>query len=132
MLLLRLFAISAVEYMIGKDWIKTLNTAVLAFSVTYTILFIAFVLIVNIDLYRLRIVFNFVNMHGNTSGIISHLIELWIFMFVIMIVIQNINIPVPGFQQLFAMSEENKAYLMYRLEMITAITWLIMIGFIFL
>ena len=131
-LMLRLFAISAVEYLIQKSWIKTTTIALLAFGVVYTVLFGAFVFAVNFDLYRFRIMFNYVNLHGNSSIILAHLFELWIFVFLIYTVITNVNIPLPGLSNENRMSNEDMSYLMYKLEIITMLTWIFIIMFVFI
>ncbi|NDB85575.1 MAG: hypothetical protein EB127_23160, partial [Alphaproteobacteria bacterium] len=131
-LMLRLFSISVVEYLIQKSWIKTTTMALVAFSVSYTVLFAVFVFAVNYDLYRFRIMFNYVNLHGNSSIVMAHLFELWIFVFLIYTVITNVNIPLPGLSNENQMSNEDMSYLMYKLEIITMLTWLFMIMFIFI
>ena len=106
--------------------------SLVAFSVTYSILFIAFVFAVNFDLYRFRIMFNYVNLHGNSSIIMAHLFELWIFVFLIYTVITSVNIPLPGLSNENKMSNEDMNYLIYKLEVITMVTWLFMIMFVFI
>jgi hypothetical protein len=95
-ILFRLVAVTIVDYMIGKEWILSLANTIIAVGVIYTILFIAFVMIVNFDLWRLRILFNYVNLHVNTSIILTHLAIVWGFFGIILLLIYNINFGISG------------------------------------
>jgi hypothetical protein len=119
---IRMLVIQLTEYFIGTGRINNISTALIVFVVLYSFVFIAFVLYVNFDLYRLRIIFNYVNLHGNTAVIMMHLGILYIMTYAIFMIIWNINFPVKGLKTI-AISEEDKAYLMYQLEMITMIVW---------
>jgi len=66
-LFLRLLSLSIIEYLIDKSKITQLNMAVLAFLGIYTGMFFLLLLLVNLDSYKLRIVFNYVNFHANSS-----------------------------------------------------------------
>ena len=124
--LFRLIAVTIVEYFIQKDWILSLANTIIATGVIYSILFIAFVLIVNFDLWRLRILFNYVNLHVNTSIIFTHLAMVWGFFGVVLLLVYNINFMMDGISNNIT-SQEDKAQLEYRLEMITAIIWLVIL-----
>ena len=130
-LLIRLFTLVFTEYFIDKEWFGNLNTCLMAFAVIYSILFTIFVLVINFDLYRLRIVFNYVNMHINTSIILTHLFEIWILVGIVLIVVNNVNTNMIGFNNA-AMSDESKAHLKYRLELSTMVIWIFIIMFVFI
>ena len=122
---------SFTEYLIEKSWISNLSTALTGFGVIYSVIFIVFVLFINFDLYRFRIMFNYVNMHVNTSVILIHLLQLWLLIIVVIIVVTNINVTLPGVNSSI-MSEETKAYLKYRLELSTMIIWIFILIFVFI
>jgi len=103
--------------------------ALTGFLVIYSLIFIAFVAFVNLDMYKMRIIFNYVNLHGNSSVILSHLGILLIFSFTIFTLLWNINVPIQGLKQ-EAINDEEKSYLMYLLDIITMIIWLFMLLFI--
>ena len=125
-ILFRLVAVTIVDYMIGKGWILSLANTIIAIGVIYTILFIAFVMIVNFDLWRLRILFNYVNLHVNTSIILTHLAIVWGFFGIILLLIYNINFGISGLDTSIT-TEEDKAKLQYRIEMITALIWVVIL-----
>ena len=122
----RLISVTLVEYMIEHNWILSLGNGIIAFGVIYTLLFITFVVVVNFDLWRLRILFNYVNMHVNTSIILTHLAMVWGLLGVVLLLIFNINFNMTGLATTIT-TEEDKARLEYRLEMITLILWLVIL-----
>jgi len=122
----RLVAVTVTEYMIEKNWILSLGNGIIAFGVIYTLLFVGFVVTVNFDLWRLRILFNYVNMHVNTSIILTHLAMVWGLLGVVLLLIFNINFNMTGLSTKIT-TEEDKARLEYRLEMITLILWLVIL-----
>ena len=125
-ILLRLVAVTTVEYMIDKGWILSLANTIITIGVIYTLLFVAFVMIVNFDLWRLRILFNYVNLHVNTSIILTHLAIVWGFFGIILLLIYNINFGIAGLVTTIA-TDEDKAKLQYRIEMITALIWVVIL-----
>lgn len=122
-LFIRMLALSIVGYMIDRGTLKRMEWALAAFLTLYVGFFIAFVLLVNLDTYRLRIVFNYINFHTNSANVYSHLLSLIFFSILIYIIMWNINFPVPGIK-VTAITDEEKAILTYRLEVLTMIVWL--------
>jgi hypothetical protein len=123
---MRLLCNSLVEFMIGKGWINTISVAVIAFAGLYTLMFIALVIGVNTDLYRWRVVFNYINLHSNTGVMFTHIMMLWMLVLIILLIISNVNFPTPGNVNQTS-TEEQKAYLMYRLELVNMFIWIFMI-----
>lgn len=122
-LFIRLFALSLVEWLIAKNQVRKMSWALGAFLVVYAAVFILFTLVVNMDIYRMRILFNYVNFHGNAGLVMTHLGMMLVFSIILFIVIQNVNLPIRGFEKK-TISEEDKTSLMYRLEVLTMIIWL--------
>ena len=122
----RLIAVTLTEYIISKGWISSFANGIIAIGVIYTIIFIAFVMIVNFDLWRLRILFNYVNLHVNSMIIISHLAMVWGLFAVVLLLAYNIDFGISGIRTSIT-TEEDQAKLSYRLEMVTALLWVIIL-----
>ncbi len=125
-IIFRMIALEITKFVIEKGTINTLPWALGAFLGIYALVFIAFVMFVNLDMYRLRILFNYINMHGNSSAIFMHLGLMWLFSFVIFMIMWNINFPLRGVKTT-AISEQEKADLIYRLEVLTMIVWIFLV-----
>ena len=128
-LFIRFFSTQVIDALIERSVVKRITVALTGFLVIYSLIFIAFVAFVNLDMYKMRIIFNYVNLHGNSSVILSHLGILLIFSFTIFTLLWNINVPIQGLKQ-EAINDEEKSYLMYLLDIITMIIWLFMLLFI--
>lgn len=126
MIVIRMITLSIVSTLIMRGKLRTLPWALGAFLFIYAIIYVAFVLFINLDMYRLRIIFNFLNLHGNSANIFLHLILMWLFSFVIFTVMWNINFPLRG-TKITAISDEEKADLIYRLEVLTMIVWMFLV-----
>ena len=122
-LFIRLIALSITGYMVDRGTISRMQWALATFLMIYIFFFVAFVLLVNLDTYRLRIVFNYINFQANAGNVYAHLTSLVIFSLLIFIIMWNVNFPTPG-MKLLAISDEEKAQLVYRLEVLTMIVWL--------
>lgn len=125
-LVIRMISLSITSYIITKGKLRTLPWALGAFLFIYALIYVAFVMFINLDMYRLRIIFNFLNLHGNTPNIFLHLLLMWLFSFVIFMIMWNINFPLRGVKT-EAISDEEKADLIYRLEVLTMIVWLFLV-----
>jgi hypothetical protein len=83
---------------IDNKYVKSIKEAIIYYSLSYVAVLFAFLVIVNIDLFRLRIIFNYCNLHINSSGILSHMIIKIIIGYVIYLLIINLdNEPVPTY-----------------------------------
>jgi hypothetical protein len=125
-LFIRLFALTIAEYMIERGVINTMPKALGAFVGLYLLLFVLFVLMVNLDIYRMRIVFNYVNFHANSGLVYSHIGMLILFTVIIYIIMRNVNFPIKGIE-VKAITEEEKSNLIYRTELLTMIVWLFLV-----
>jgi hypothetical protein len=129
-LVIRLFALSLTERIIERDLgVNKMSQALGVFLALYTLMFAAFVLVVNFDIYRMRIVFNYVNFHANASLVYTHIGALFMFSVIIYVIMLNVNFPIKGIERV-ASSDEEKSNLMYRLEILTMIIWLFLVGLI--
>jgi hypothetical protein len=125
-LFIRLFALTIAEFMIERGGINTMIKALATFVGLYLGIFILFVVLVNFDVYRMRIVFNYVNFHANAGLVYSHIGMLVLFTTIIYIIMRNVNFPIKGIE-LKAITEEEKSNLIYRLEILTMIVWLFLV-----
>ena len=66
------------KFMINKfidnKFVKSIKEAIIYYSISYVAILFLFVVIVNVDLFRLRIVFNYCNLHINSGGVLSHMV----------------------------------------------------------
>ena len=127
-LFMRLITLSIVEFMIEKGVLKNLKFTMLAYLGFFSILFIAFTALINLDLYRLRIVFNYLNFHANADKVYSYLLLLWAFGGIIYYIIANINPDIT----ITNTSEDVKARLIYRIQVLSLIIWLFLMIMIFI
>ena len=121
-LFMRLLCLSLIEYLIERGNIKTITAATFGFFGLYTFVFIAFTMMVNLDMYRLRIVFNMLNMHANGGYVYMHLGMLWLFGGFIYMVLSNLNVFGVGVK-ITAINEYEKQVLISKLELLTLIVW---------
>ena len=130
-LFLRIIAVSITEWTISRGYVTTITSSLTVYLVCYTALFIIFAIFVNLDQYRLRIIFNYVNFNRNTPLIFIHIASLWSLAFLIYKLLTSVNMPL-SFWDTSAMSDEEQYRLMYRIEMLSFLVWTIMacmIGF---
>ena len=71
--IVRQIALAIIETCIDKGLITSLYYSLIFYLVAYTAIFIIIVIIVNVDDYKLRIIFNYFNMHINRTGLIGHI-----------------------------------------------------------
>ena len=79
------------EFLIDYNIVKSLRYAILIYAAVYILILLLFTAFVNLDSYKLRIVFNYLNMHINTPGIILHIMLFIIFSLLVIIIIQTDN-----------------------------------------
>ena len=83
---------------IDNKFVKSIKEAIIYYSLSYVAVLFVFIFIVNVDLFRLRIIFNYCNLHVNSSGILSHMIIKIIIGYVIYLLIINLdNEPIPTY-----------------------------------
>ena len=130
-LFIRTFVVTMVEYLIRKDFIKNITFTLLAYFVFYAIVFGAIILLINSDAYRMRIVFNYMNLNGNTSGVLTHITAFFGLSVITFFINTKLNPdlmkPPPG-----NLSDQEKISLMYKFEMISMIIWFFLLMIIIL
>ena len=90
-LVLRLLVLQVVYYFIDIDIVVNIKKAIYYYAIAYTIIFFILVFVVNVDVFRLRIVFNYINMHVNSTSIFGHIFINIIISYLIYLLILNMN-----------------------------------------
>lgn len=124
-LFLRILCGSIVVSLIERGVIKTMTWAVAGYLILYTLILVAFVMIVNLDMYRMRIVFNYVNFHANAGKLYMHILLLYILGVLIYIIMSRINLPVRNVNPK-AISDNEKLRLIMRFQILTGILWVVL------
>ena len=91
MFLIRTIIMVLFEFLIDYNLIKSLRYAILIYATLYILILLLFIVFINLDSYKLRIVFNYLNMHINTPGIILHVMLFIIFSLLVIVIIQTDN-----------------------------------------
>lgn len=87
--IIRTISVVIIELLIEYNIVKTLHIAIMAYVLLYLFILALFIVFINLDSYKLRIIFNYLNMHINTSNLAIHLILFIIFAFLVIIIIQT-------------------------------------------
>jgi len=87
--IIRTISVVIIELLIEYNIVKTLHMAIAAYVLLYLSILAIFVVFINLDSYKLRIIFNYLNMHINTSNLAIHLVLFVIFAFLVVIIIQT-------------------------------------------
>ena len=111
---------------IDNKFVKSIKEAIIYYSLSYVAILFIFIFIVNIDLFRLRIIFNYCNLHINSTGILSHMIIKIIIGYVIYLLIINIdNEPVPTY-----LSKNQNIKLKKKLDILSMIVIIFLLIFV--
>jgi hypothetical protein len=121
-LFIRTLCTAVIVSLIERGTITQMVWAITGYMIMYSLILIAFVLLVNLDMYRMRIIFNYVNFHANSGKIYMHLGLLVVIGILIYIVITRINFPVRSVPQK-AISDNQKVRLIMRFQILTGILW---------
>lgn len=121
-LVIRLLALQITWVLIQHNKIIRLSHAVAAYTAVYIALLLVFVAVVNLDLYRMRMLFNYINLHGNTGLLVAHIGLLILISIVMYIVSTNVN-PVRAGLSVDGLSEEDKVDVQNRLDLMSMLVW---------
>jgi hypothetical protein len=130
-LIVRLLALNILEQFLSRGWVSQIVYSLLLYVVFYTAVMICVIALVNLDVYKLRIVFNYMNFHANGGLIIMHIAMLWFISMLFMIMIWNNVMPMKGVDRR-ALDEEGRMEIMYRLEVLSLIIWIFLVVMIVL
>lgn len=116
--ILRQISLAITEAMIDNGWITNLFWALISYIGFYVGIVLIIILVVNLDEYKMRIVFNFFNMHINSTGISLHVIMLIGFIFLMNFLLYNMNKELV-YDNKKSITEVEKMKLAYKLELMT-------------
>ncbi len=115
--IIRQIALAITELMIDYGYVNILHNALIAYGAFYTLIILIIIIVINFDDYKLRIMFNYFNMHINPSGVIGHIFMVVGLMILMYFIIYNIDKNVKN--QKTAITEIEKMRLVYKLELMT-------------
>lgn len=118
-LFMRIISLIIIEIIIDRKLITRMDSAIFWYGITMTLFIIVFVILVNYDSYKLRILFNYVNFHIGYSTTFSYVSQLWLFGGMVYYIMLNINdgIITP------ATNDEDRARLKHKVQVVSMITW---------
>ena len=116
--IVRQIALAIIETCIDKGIITSLYYSLIFYLVVYTAIFIIIVIIVNIDDYKLRIIFNYFNMHINQSGMIIHLFMVIGFTMIMYLLVYYMNSHIHQVERK-TINQVEKINIIYRLQLMT-------------
>ena len=88
---LRLASLHITYQLIDKNIITAIKQVVYYYTIAYIAILILLVFIINIDVFRLRIIFNYLNLHSNSSGILIQFVIAIIVGYIVYFLIVNLN-----------------------------------------
>lgn len=126
MIVFRTIALQLTYKFIDRNTVTTLNNAIIYYTASYIIVFLIVFMIINIDIFRLRLIFNYLNMHSNSIGILIHVLLKIIIGYLVYLLIINIspeNKPTK-------LSTNQKIKLKFKLEILTIAIIVLLLIFI--
>lgn len=115
---IRQITLAIVETLIDKSIVNNLFYSLISYLAIYSVIITILVIVTNFDDYKLRIIFNYLNMHINKYGIIRHIMLLVGCTGLIYLLVYYMN---PDIHKLDKkqLTEVEKLNLIYKLELIT-------------
>jgi len=120
---IRQIALLVANFFIDSDIIKSFNGLIIAFIIIYIIILILIIILVNLDNYKMRILFNYVNLHINYYGISTHIFTFILFVVIIYMYIKNTDNNLVNDSNT-KLTEEQKIDYKYKLSTISLIVYL--------
>ena len=124
--IIRTISLQITNYFIDKDGLTTVAKSLVYYMIGYVLIFLIIFMIINIDIFRLRLIFNYMNMHINSTSILIHIIMSIIIGYIVYLLIINIspeNKPT-------RLSKNQKLKLKMRIEILTIAIITLLIIFI--
>lgn len=90
-IIIRIIAVYITYYFIDNNNITTIQKGIQYYTIIYILIFFVIFMIINIDVFRLRLIFNFMNMHINSSGILIQILLKIIISYIVYLLIINID-----------------------------------------
>ena len=120
--LIRQISLLAANYVIENDILSSFYQIILFYITIYLIILLLFILWINLDTYKLRILFNYLNFHINSYGIITHISILIIFSIILYYYLKITNKDLTQEKsKKYKLTETEKLEFKYKLQIITLI-----------
>lgn len=114
-------------YYIDSDTITDIKISIYYYLIVYVFTFIITIIIINFDTFKLRILLNYMNLHINTTGILTHILLVSLFVYLIYLLVNNVI----GFEQPpTQLTENQKIKLKYKLDVLTLIIYIFVCIFV--
>ena len=126
---IRLGTLFICYYLINNNLITNINKSLFYYLIYYYVLFVIILLIVNIDTFKLRILFNYMNLHINTTNIWMHALLMGCFIYLIYLLTKNI---LGDEKPPTELGDHEKIKLKYKLDILTMIIYIFICILIFL
>ena len=126
---IRLGTLFICYYLINNNLVTNINKSLFYYLIYYYVLFVLILLIINIDTFKLRILFNYMNLHINTTNIWMHALLMGCFIYLIYLLIQNI---LGDEKPPTELGDHEKIKLKYKLDILTMIIYIFICILIFL
>ena len=128
--LTRYVSLMIIELLIKRNYIDNILSSIIYYTIIYTLILILLIFIVNFDTYKLRVIFNYLNLNINTLGLLTHIITFYIFIYLVYVLTINLS---PGtLRSLFfdysAKSSSDLTFgeqlkILYRLDILTIVVF---------
>ena len=120
--LIRQISLLATNYVIENDILSSFYQIILFYITIYLIILLLLILWINLDTYKLRILFNYLNFHINSYGIITHISILIIFSIILYYYLKITNKDLTQEKsKKYKLTETEKLEFKYKLQIITLI-----------
>ena len=119
--IIRLATLFICYYIIDNNKLTDITSVLKTYLLWYIIIYIGIVVLINIDAFKMRIIFNYLNMHINMGGIGFHITLMLIFVYLIYLLTKNILGDEPPSIEL---GENEKIKLKYKLDLLTIIIFI--------
>ena len=125
----RLCTLYVCYHFVNTNNIKDITTALKYYISWYIIILLILIVAINIDAFKLRILFNYLNMHINSMGILIHIVLMLLFGYLIYLMTINIlgNEP-PSIE----LGQNEKIKLQYKLELLSIIIFIFICILVFI
>ena len=126
---IRLGATYICYHLININIVTDIIYSLYYYIIFYLTIFLLLIIVVNIDTFKLRILFNYMNLHINTTDLYTHAILMTIFVYLIYLLVININGDENPPTEL---TEPEKIKLKYKLDLLTIIIYIFICILIFI
>lgn len=120
--IIRQISLSITEILIEKDIVTSFLYSLVSYFVVYTVIILIIILIINFDDYKLRIIFNYFNLHINGSGISGHILMVFGLIFILYYLIYMMTQDSTN-EKKKILSDIEKIKLTYKMELLTIIVF---------